>query len=43
MWFLAGWILMELALWGLASGVWALGLWKLDRNIRRREQLNEVQ
>lgn len=35
--FAAGVILFEVVLWYTAKWVWALGLWKNDRNIARRE------
>jgi len=31
-------IALETVLYVLAWGVWSLGLWKLARNIRKREQ-----
>ena len=38
-WFLAGWILLEIGLWYATLLLWALGLWKLNRKLRKREEL----
>ncbi len=38
-WFLVGWVLLEIGLWYTTVLLWALGLWKLNRNLRKREEL----
>jgi hypothetical protein len=41
--FAAGVVAFEFALWYIAKWIWALGLWKNDRNIERREQRESLQ
>ena len=41
--FAAGVVAFEFALWYAAKWIWALGLWKNERKIERREQRESLQ